>query len=113
MFFSQVKKNILGLCFIVSQKLFKTQLATPTPIIQLISNHTYYQYFLQALTPASTFTLKLLVDIVISMILITIYPHEQGDVDQLQDNSLVHMIIVNLTVEQFYRMKSVLELKQW
>ena len=98
---------------VVSQNPFKTSLATPTPITQFISNYAYYQYFLQALTAALTFTLKLLVDIVISMILITIYPHEQGDVDQLQDNSLVHMIIVNLTVEQFYRMKSVLELKQW
>ena len=30
-------------------------------IIQFISNHAFYQYFLQALTPAPTFTLKLLV----------------------------------------------------
>ena len=35
--------------------------ATPTPFIKFISNHAYYQYFLQALTPAPTFTLKLLV----------------------------------------------------
>ena len=45
----------------VSQNPFKTQQATPTSVIQFISNYMYYQYFLQALTPAPTFTLKLLV----------------------------------------------------
>ena len=29
--------------------------------MQFVSNHAYYQYFLQALTPAPTFTLTLLV----------------------------------------------------
>ena len=34
---------------------------TPNPVIQFISNYAYYQYFLPALMPALTFTLKLLV----------------------------------------------------
>ena len=34
-----------------------------TPVIRFISNYAYYQYFLQALTPALTFTLKFLVQI--------------------------------------------------
>ena len=47
---------------VVSQKPYKNLiLATPTPITQFISNHAYFKYFLQALTPAPTFTLKLLV----------------------------------------------------
>ena len=46
---------------VVSQNPFKTYLGTPTSVIQFISNYAYYQYFLQALTPALTFTLKLLV----------------------------------------------------
>ena len=46
---------------VVSQNPFKTQQATPTSVIQFISNYVYYQYFLQALTPAPSFTLKLLV----------------------------------------------------
>ena len=41
---------------------FETKIvAIPTLIIQFISNYAYYQYFLQALTPALTFTLKHLV----------------------------------------------------
>ena len=46
---------------VVSQTPFQTSLGTPTPITQFISNYAYYQYFLQALTAALTFILKLLV----------------------------------------------------
>ena len=57
-----MKKNILGLCCCFPKALRNfLKLATPTPIIQFFSNYAYYQYFLQALTPAPTFTLKLLV----------------------------------------------------
>ena len=59
----KLEKYFAGLLgsVVVSQNPFKTELATPTPITQFISNYAYYQYFLQALTPTLTFRLKLLV----------------------------------------------------
>ena len=45
-----------------SENVRKRLFCSLNPVIQFISNYAYYQYFLQALTPALTFTaLKLLV----------------------------------------------------
>ena len=60
--------------FSSEEKHFKTgsvvalfhKIPTPIAIIQFISNYAYYQYFLQVLTPALTFNLKLLVGFTMS-----------------------------------------------